>query len=60
VLLVVAGTAMLLDAFIRSVREGEGTPAPVAPPPPAKVWRQRSALAVGREEDADGLVRMAV
>jgi protein-S-isoprenylcysteine O-methyltransferase Ste14 len=31
-LLVAAGTAVLLDAFIRFVREGEGTPAPVAPP----------------------------
>jgi protein-S-isoprenylcysteine O-methyltransferase Ste14 len=32
VLLVVAGTAVLLDAFTRFVKEGEGTPAPVAPP----------------------------
>jgi protein-S-isoprenylcysteine O-methyltransferase Ste14 len=31
-LLVVAGTVILLDAFARFVREGEGTPAPVAPP----------------------------
>ena len=31
-LLVVAATMVLRDAFIRSVREGEGTPAPVAPP----------------------------
>jgi protein-S-isoprenylcysteine O-methyltransferase Ste14 len=32
VLLVLAGTAVLLDAFTRFVKEGEGTPAPVAPP----------------------------
>lgn len=32
VLLVVAGTTVLLDAFVRFVRKGEGTPAPVAPP----------------------------
>jgi protein-S-isoprenylcysteine O-methyltransferase Ste14 len=32
VLLVAAGTGVLLDAFTRFVREGEGTPAPVAPP----------------------------
>jgi protein-S-isoprenylcysteine O-methyltransferase Ste14 len=31
-LLVTAGTAVLLDAFTRFVREGKGTPAPVAPP----------------------------
>lgn len=31
-LLVVAGAVILLDAFTRFVREGEGTPAPVAPP----------------------------
>src|SRR5688572_1538353 len=30
------------------------------PAPPAKVWRRRSAFAVGCEEDADGLVRVAV
>jgi protein-S-isoprenylcysteine O-methyltransferase Ste14 len=30
-LLVAAGAAVLLDAFIRFVREGSGTPAPVAP-----------------------------
>jgi protein-S-isoprenylcysteine O-methyltransferase Ste14 len=30
--LVVAGLVVLLDAFARFVREGSGTPAPVAPP----------------------------
>jgi protein-S-isoprenylcysteine O-methyltransferase Ste14 len=32
VLLVTAGTTALLDGFTRFVKEGEGTPAPVAPP----------------------------
>ncbi|HEU5109319.1 MAG TPA: isoprenylcysteine carboxylmethyltransferase family protein [Micromonosporaceae bacterium] len=32
VLLAAAGAAVLIDAFVRFVREGAGTPAPVAPP----------------------------